>query len=693
MAKGIKRISDVHTNVVDKAAEMSKKSKIYSTERINKMLDDLNHGGSPDMDPFWHGQTSYRDSGIIFQYTDKELEELEKCANDPIYFIENYCTFKNDKGRTLVKLRDYQKDTIHLYGDEEWDPVSETVIPKNRRVILMWSRQCAKTTTTAAYFAHKLIFNHDKTAMVVANKERTGKEILGKIKEVLEDLPYFMKPGIINLSDKKIKLENGCVLSTVAASKSPATGDSINLLYIDEAALIPANIIDEYWASVYPTLSSFRGSQIIMSSTPRGKGNLFYRIYDGAVTGKMKGWKYKRVDWWQVPEHDEEWLNQQKQDLGEELFKREVELSFESSDSRLITPSTVRLQERIKQKFNSIDFYSVPQEISNKIIWSPDFDPSKMTYEQLKHKRFLLVVDTAQGIEAGAIGKTDSDYNVINIFEIEPMSPNKIEKNRDNKPISTKDVIQYKQVGIYMDNYNDEAQCAEAAKYITFQIFKCGYQDIDNVKILIEINFNGNNWITKFKNHPSYYDSIILKTVRGIQKPGQPIQQMKLQYGFRTTTGSHGKNYYCELGAKMMHRRQIIVRQYDDNINISTLGQLSQFGKTSKGNYAGSCCHDDISVTSLFVCIAQESRQFIIWINDWLETTIPTKKILMIQKMLQIYVEQDVQMSDEMFHAFYKAASANFGKLTYEQKGYSSIINGSNNTYSNTYTNIYGKNY
>ena len=65
----------------------------------------------------------------------------------------------------------------------------------------------------------------------------------------------------------------------------------------------------------------------------------------------------------------------------------------------------------------------------------------------------------------------------------------------------------------------------------------------------------------------------------------------------------------------------------------------------------------------------------------------------MIQKMLQIYVEQDVQMSDEMFHAFYKAASANFGKLTYEQKGYSSIINGSNNTYSNTYTNIYGKNY
>ena len=72
-----------------------------------------------------------------------------------------------------------------------------------RNVAIIAHVDHGKTTTTAAYFAHKLIFNHDKTAMVVANKERTGKEILGKIKEVLEDLPYFMKPGIINLSDKK----------------------------------------------------------------------------------------------------------------------------------------------------------------------------------------------------------------------------------------------------------------------------------------------------------------------------------------------------------------------------------------------------------------------------------------------------------------------------------------------------------
>jgi len=124
----------------------------------------------------------------------------------------------------------------------------------------------------------------------------------------MEDLPFFIKPGIVRLSDTTIILENGCKLSTAAASKSPATGDSLNLLYIDEVALIPQNISDEYWASVYPTLSSFRGSQIILTSTPRGKTGIFYKFYNGAVTKSIEGWVYNRTDWWEVPEHDKKWL-------------------------------------------------------------------------------------------------------------------------------------------------------------------------------------------------------------------------------------------------------------------------------------------------------------------------------------------------------------------------------------------------
>jgi len=116
------------------------------------------------------------------------------------------------------------------------------------------------TTTTAAYLTWYITFHRDRNVFVCANKERTAVEIMGKIKEVLEGLPYFMKPGVISLAEKRIKFENGCSLKCAAASKSPATGDSIQLLYIDEAALIPENIIEEYWASIIPTMSSFTNS-------------------------------------------------------------------------------------------------------------------------------------------------------------------------------------------------------------------------------------------------------------------------------------------------------------------------------------------------------------------------------------------------------------------------------------------------
>ena len=60
-----------------------------------------------DMIPFFHGKTEWRNSDIAFEYTKDEWEELQKCALDPVYFVENYCTFLTDKGRRTVTLRPY----------------------------------------------------------------------------------------------------------------------------------------------------------------------------------------------------------------------------------------------------------------------------------------------------------------------------------------------------------------------------------------------------------------------------------------------------------------------------------------------------------------------------------------------------------------------------------------------------------
>lgn len=122
---------------------------------------------------------------------------------------------------------------------------------------------------------------------------------------------------------------------------------------------------------------------------------MFYKFYNGAVTGELLGWKHSRTDWWEVPEHDEQWLAQMKQDLGEELFKREVELSFDTTDSLLVSHRSIRFMERLCREFVPKEFYDVPESISQNILWDPDFNPNYLTYNDLLNRRFLLMIDTA----------------------------------------------------------------------------------------------------------------------------------------------------------------------------------------------------------------------------------------------------------------------------------------------------------
>ena len=124
--------------------EEPKRTVVYSSALIDQMLEDRRKGYQIDMSPFFQGNVMYRDAGVSFKYTQEELEEILKCSEDCLYFVEKYCKFLNDKGRTLVNLRDYQKDILKLYSDEVWDEEIGDAIPKNRYVILLQSRQTGK---------------------------------------------------------------------------------------------------------------------------------------------------------------------------------------------------------------------------------------------------------------------------------------------------------------------------------------------------------------------------------------------------------------------------------------------------------------------------------------------------------------------------------------------------------------------
>ena len=150
MARRSSTIRDIRANALDKQAESTKMSTVYTTAKINQILDDIKKGKKPDLNPFYHGKKDLRDSGITFERTEEEDEEYKKCSLDPIYFVANYVKFRNDKGFTIVKLRDYQEEVLHLMGDEVWDEKLQDVRMKNRRIILLQSRQTGKCFTQSS---------------------------------------------------------------------------------------------------------------------------------------------------------------------------------------------------------------------------------------------------------------------------------------------------------------------------------------------------------------------------------------------------------------------------------------------------------------------------------------------------------------------------------------------------------------
>lgn len=160
------------------------------------------------------------------------------------------------------------------------------------------------TISSAIFILHTILFNNDKNAMIVANKGDTATEIVDKIKSIYTLVPFFLKPGIKVWNQKSLTFDNGCRIKTSARSKTPAIGFTIDLLYLDEFAHIPSNIIEPYYTAAFPVTSAVQNSKIIITSTPNGM-NLFHKILSDAERPEgdplKNNYKATRVYWHQVP--------------------------------------------------------------------------------------------------------------------------------------------------------------------------------------------------------------------------------------------------------------------------------------------------------------------------------------------------------------------------------------------------------
>ena len=274
--------------------EQKERQMVFTTDVVNSSTDKINDGIiiKRYQNPWLKGEVGLRRSGVTFRMSPEEQEEYVKCALDMDYFVEKYCMVKREDGSIgNIILRDYQKEILDLFNN-------------NRFSILMAARQCGKTISSSIFILHFLLFNNDKNVMIIANKSDTVVEIVDKIKSIYTLLPFFLKTGIKVWNQRSITFENGCRIKTSARTKTPAVGFTIDLLYLDEFAHIPSNIITPFYTAAYPTVSAIQNSKIIITSTPNGL-NLFHKLLTDAERPdgdpQKNNYKPMRVYWYQVP--------------------------------------------------------------------------------------------------------------------------------------------------------------------------------------------------------------------------------------------------------------------------------------------------------------------------------------------------------------------------------------------------------
>jgi hypothetical protein len=262
------------------------------------------------------------------EWTPEMVQEFLRCSQDPIYFAERYIKIVHvDHGLIPIALYDYQKEIIDK-------------LQNNRRVTVVTSRQAGKTTTAAVIILHYILFNEHKTVALLANKGDAAREILERIKLSYESLPDWLQSGVVEWNKGSIELENGCKVLAAATSSSAIRGKSISLLYIDEAAFVEN--WDEFFASVFPTISSGNTTKILFTSTPNGL-NHFYKTCQGAKDG-TNGYAYVEVPWQRVPGRDEAWRKETlgAMDFDLEKFAQEFECEFQGSSGTLLSSACLK---------------------------------------------------------------------------------------------------------------------------------------------------------------------------------------------------------------------------------------------------------------------------------------------------------------------------------------------------------------
>ena len=335
------------------------------------------------------GNPNVKRDGVESQFTIEEIKEYKKCMQDPAYFARTYVKIISlDKGLVPFDLYEYQENMFNHFNS-------------NRFSIVLACRQSGKSISSVAYLLWFTIFNPEKTIAILANKGATAREMLARVTLMLENLPFFLQPGCKALNKGSIEFSNNSKIIAAATSGSSIRGLSINLLFLDEFAFIDNDAT--FYTSTYPVVSSGKDTKIIITSTANGIGNVYHKLWEGAVTGTNE-FKPFRVDWWDVPGRDEKWKEQTIANTSQIQFDQEFGNTFQGRGNSLISAECLLAQKAQDPIYVQENVY---------------------VYERpIEGHNYIMCVDVAKG--------RGQDYSTFNIIDTSTNPFRQVAVFRDN---------------------------------------------------------------------------------------------------------------------------------------------------------------------------------------------------------------------------------------------------------------------
>ena len=432
------------------------------------------------------------------RFTKKQIEEVVKCLDDPKYFIEQYLKIVTiDKGLVPFEMYDFQRKMVDTFHD-------------NRFTICKLPRQSGKSTIIVSYLLHYVLFNDNVNVAILANKSSTARDLLGRLQLAYEHLPKWMQQGVLNWNKGSLELENGSKIVAASTSSSAVRGSTFNIIFLDEFAYVPNNIAEEFFSSVYPTISSGKSSKVMIVSTPHGM-NMFYKMWVDAQN-KNNNFVPVEVHWSEVPGRDEKWKEETSKNTSEAQFQTEFECEFLGSVDTLINASKIKTMPVLEPKRSGgLDVYEMPK----------------------KGHTYTMTVDVSRGLT--------NDYSAFCVVDCTNVPYKVVAKYRDNdiKPIVFPNIIER-----VAKHYNKA--------YILVEINDLGQQVADALQFELE------------------YDNMMMVTQRGRsgQVLGGGFSGRGNQLGLRMTKGT--KKIGTSNLKSLVEGDKLIINDFDIISELST---------------------------------------------------------------------------------------------------------------------------